>query len=211
MTPHESNVTVRKCRDLPHHRASADGVRSYPHGAPNVIEREQKFPRGALPCRRMTPATSDLCDAHGDAVRVVAPLFRDYGGSRRFAGVISTVKVHEDNALVRAALEQAGGGRVLVIDGGGSLRTALLGDQLASLAHDNGWAGVIVHGCIRDAEAVGAVAIGVKALATHPRKSGKKGWGERDVPVAFGGVTFTPGEWLAADPDGIVVAAKPLG
>jgi len=159
----------------------------------------------------MIPATADLCDAHGDAVRVVAPLFRSFGGRRRFAGVISTVKVHEDNALVRAALEQAGGGRVLVIDGGGSLRTALLGDQLAKLAHDSGWAGVIVNGCVRDAEALAAIDVGVEALAGHPRRSGKKGWGERDVPVTFGGVTFAPGEWLAADPDGIVVASQPLG
>ena len=159
----------------------------------------------------MTPATTDLCDAHGEAVCVVAPLFRDFGGRRSFAGTIVTVKVHEDNVLVRAALEQAGGGRVLVVDGGGSLRVALLGDQIAELAQRNGWAGVVVHGAIRDADAVGAIDIGMKALATCPRKSAKNGWGERDVPVTFGGVTFAPGQWLAADTDGIVVASGPLG
>jgi regulator of ribonuclease activity A len=159
----------------------------------------------------MSLATAYLCDAHGDAVRLVASLFRDFGGRRRFAGSITTVKAHEDNVLVRAALEQPGGGRVLVIDGGGSLRCALLGDQLAALAHENGWVGIVVNGASRDAEAVGTIDIGVKALATCPRKSAKKGWGERDVPVTFGGVTFAPGEWLAADADGIVVAAGPLG
>ncbi|MFT3766937.1 MAG: ribonuclease E activity regulator RraA [Minicystis sp.] len=158
----------------------------------------------------MIPATTDLCDAHGDAVRVVAPLFRDFGGRRRFAGTIVTIKVHEDNVLVRAALGEPGEGRVLVVDGGGSLRTALLGDQLAQLARDSGWSGVVVYGCVRDAEAMSAIEVGVKALATHPRKSGKKGWGERDVPVTFGGVTFVPGEWLCADADGIVVATRPL-
>jgi regulator of ribonuclease activity A len=159
----------------------------------------------------MPPATTDLCDAHGDAVRVVTPMLRSYGGAVRFGGPISTVKVHEDNTLVRRAFEEPGAGRVLVIDGGGSLRVALLGDQLASLAAGNGWAGVVVHGAIRDSEAVGKIALGVVALATNPRKSAKKGWGERDVPVHFGGVTFAPGEWLYADADGIVVAATALG
>lgn len=155
----------------------------------------------------MSLATADLCDAHGDTVRVVAPMFHDFGGQRRFAGLVTTVKVHEDNVSVRAALEEPGRGRVLVVDGGGSLRVALLGDQLATLARDHGWEGVVIHGAIRDAEALGGVAVGVKALAACPRKSAKKGWGERDVPVTFGGVTFMPGEWLAADADGIVVAA----
>jgi regulator of ribonuclease activity A len=159
----------------------------------------------------MLQATTDLCDAHGDTVRVVAPLFRDFGGARHFAGRIATVKVHEDNVLVRAAFEEKGEGRVLVIDGGGSLRVALVGDQLAAIAANNGWAGIVVNGCIRDSEAISAIALGVKAIATCPRKSAKRGWGERDVPVTFGGVTFTPGEWLCADADGIVVAHAPLG
>lgn len=155
-------------------------------------------------------ATTDLCDAHGDSVRVVAPLFRDFGARRSFAGVVTTVKVYEDNVLVRAALEQAGNGRVLVIDGGGSLRCALLGDQIAALAQTNGWEGIVMNAAIRDAEALAAIDIGMKALATCPCKSAKHGWGEHDVPVTFGGVTFSPGEWLAADADGIVVAATPL-
>jgi regulator of ribonuclease activity A len=158
----------------------------------------------------MSLATTDLCDLHGDAVRVVAPLFRDFGARRDFAGFIVTVGVYEDNVLVRAALEQPGNGRVLIVDGGGSLRCALLGDQMISLAHRNGWAGIIVNGAVRDVEALGAIPIGVKALAPCPRKSGKQGQGERDVPVSFGGITFTPGEWLSADADGIVVAATAL-
>ncbi|MEO7329161.1 MAG: ribonuclease E activity regulator RraA [Minicystis sp.] len=159
----------------------------------------------------MLIATTDLCDEHGESVRVVASLFRDFGKIRHFAGVIATIKVHEDNVLVRAALEQPGDGRVLVVDGGGSLRCALMGDMIAELAVKSGWSGVLLHGCIRDAEAIGRLDLGVRALGTHPRKSGKKGWGEKDVPVSFGGVTFAPGEWLCADADGIVVAARPLG
>jgi len=158
----------------------------------------------------MTHATTDLCDAHGDAVRVVAPIFRDFGGAERFGGRVATLKVHEDNVLVRRALEEPGEGRVLVIDGGGSLRVALLGDQLAALGAGNGWAGVVVHGAVRDSAALATMAFGVKALGVHPRKSAKNGWGERDVPVTFGGVTFSPGEWLYADADGIVVASAAL-
>lgn len=153
-------------------------------------------------------ATADLCDAHGEAARVLTLPLRDLGGRLRFAGPIATLRVHEDNALVRAALEAPGAGRVLVIDGGGSVRTALVGDQLAALAVQNGWAGIVVHGAIRDAEAIGALDLGVKAMTTCPRKSAKNGWGERDVPVTFGGVTFTPGEWLAADADGVVVLPR---
>jgi regulator of ribonuclease activity A len=159
----------------------------------------------------MPIATTDLCDAHGESVRVVAPLFRDFGKVRHFAGTIATLKVFEDNVLVRAALEQPGEGRVLVVDGGGSLRCALMGDIIARLAVDSGWAAVVINGCVRDAEAIGELALGVRALGTHPRKSGKKGWGERDVPLSFGGVTFRPGEWLCADADGLVVAEQPLG
>ena len=159
----------------------------------------------------MPPATADLCDAHGDAVRVVAPIFRSFGKVRAFAGGIVTVKVPEDNVMVRAALEQPGHGRVLVVDGGGSLRCALVGEQIAMLAAQHGWSGLVIHGCVRDVEAIGAVDVGIQALASHPRRSAKKGWGERDVPVTFGGVTFTPGEWLCADADGIVVASKAPG
>lgn len=159
----------------------------------------------------MALATADLWDEHGDELEVVAPILRDFGGKPAFAGPISTVKCHEDNVLVRRALEEDGAGRVLVVDGGGSRRCALLGDRLAALARDHGWAGVVIWGCLRDSREVGETAVGVKALGTNPRKSVKKGEGERDVPVTFGGVTFRPGHWLYADEDGILVAPRRLG
>ena len=157
-----------------------------------------------------TFATPDLFDAHGPAVQVVEPLFRDFGGNRRFAGPIETVKVFEDNKLVRATLETPGAGRVLVVDGGGSLRCALVGDQLGELAVRNGWTGIVVWGCIRDSAVIATQAVGVKALATNPARSVRKGEGSTGIPVSFGGVTFTPGAWLYADEDGILVSATPL-
>jgi len=151
--------------------------------------------------------TTDLCDQYANQVRIVTPLFRDYGGQTLFNGPVSTIKVFEDNSLVRGALEEPGKGRVLVVDGGGSMRCALLGDMLAALGRDNGWAGVVVYGCVRDAADLAGIPIGVKALNTHPLKSTKKGIGERDVPVTFGGVTFKAGDYLYADEDGIIVSA----
>lgn len=150
----------------------------------------------------MDISTADLCDAHADELQIAEPGLVTMGGAPAFGGPIATVQVLEDNVLVRQALEEPGQGRVLVIDGGGSLRCALLGDMLA---RDNGWAGVIVNGCVRDSQA-----IGVMALATHPRKSEKLGQGAREVPVTFAGVTFGPGEMVYADRDGIVVATRPL-
>jgi regulator of ribonuclease activity A len=150
--------------------------------------------------------TADLCDLFPERVRVALPLFRDWGGIVSFAGPIETLRVFEDNALVRGVLESDGLGRVLVVDGGGSLRTALVGGRLAVLARENGWSGIVVHGCIRDVVEVGATALGVRALGTSPMKSAKAGKGERGVPITFAGVTFTPGDWLYADADGIVVA-----
>jgi regulator of ribonuclease activity A len=155
-------------------------------------------------------ATPDLCDEFGAEVRVAEPLFRDWGGVERFAGPIATLRVFEDNALVRQALEMPGGGRVLVVDGGGSLRAALVGGNLAALAHQNGWSGVVVYGCIRDAAEIASTPVGVKALQAVPRRSARAGAGERGVPVAFAGVTFAPGAWLYADRDGIVVADRKL-
>lgn len=155
-------------------------------------------------------ATTDLCDAHEGKVRVAEPLFRDFGGLPAFDGPIVTLEVFEDNSLVRAALEEPGQGRVLVVDGRGSLRCALLGGNLAALAEEKGWSGVVVFGAVRDSRELATAKIGVKALAPHPRKSEKKGAGRRDVPVTFAGVTFTPGEWLYADEDGIIVAASQL-
>lgn len=156
-----------------------------------------------------TTKTTDLCDAHPEIVRVADPIFRAYGGKPDFGGPIATLKVHEDNALVRATLEQLGGGRVLVIDGGGSLRRALVGDQLGALAVRNGWAGIVVHGCIRDSADLASIAIGIRALATHPMRSEKRGHGTSGEPVTFAGVTFRPGERLYADADGIVVLPGP--
>ena len=158
----------------------------------------------------MSDSTSDLCDRFGDEVRVAAPIFADFGGRLSFQGQIVTVKVYEDNVLVRAELETAGQGRVLVIDGGGSLRCALVGDQVGGLARANGWAGLVIYGCVRDTSALKTMDLGIKALAACPRKSAKKGWGEREIPLTFAGQTFRPGEWLAADSDGIVVSAAPF-
>ncbi|XXY52997.1 ribonuclease E activity regulator RraA [Sorangium sp. So ce269] len=154
--------------------------------------------------------TTDLCDNHPDAIAVADPIFRDYGGARLFHGRVATVKVHEANVLVRKMLEEPGEGRVLVVDGGGSLRCALLGDNLADMAHRNGWAGLLVYGCIRDVEEIARIPIGVKALATHPRKSGKKDMGDRDVPVTFAGITYVPGGFVYADLDGVLFARDQL-
>ena len=149
--------------------------------------------------------TTDLCDAHEDVVRVVEPMFASFGGKAIFHGRIVTLRVFEDNSFVRAALASDGHGRVLVIDGGGSVRRALVGDQLASRAIQNGWAGIVVNGCIRDSRAIAAMDIGVFALGTHPMKTLKKNAGEADITVSFGKVDFVPGEWLYADEDGVIV------
>lgn len=158
--------------------------------------------------------TPDLCDLHeaelGITIQVVEPIFQRFGSRRAFCGQIATLRVFEDNSLVRSALEGFGRGKVLVVDGGASVRCALLGDQLGELAHTNGWDGVIINGCIRDSTVINRIDIGVRALATNPRKSVKKGAGERDIPVTFGGVTFEPGQWLYADEDGILVSVNPL-
>ena len=155
-------------------------------------------------------ATADLCDEFGPEVRVAEPLFRDWGGSMAFAGPVETLRVFEDNALVRQVLGSPGRGRVLVVDGGGSLRSALVGGNLAALAEQNGWAGIVVNGCVRDVDEIRAVAIGVKALHPVPRKSGKSGEGDQGVPVTFAGVTFTRGCHLYADRDGLIVADREL-
>ena len=158
----------------------------------------------------MNFSTADLCDEFGDDVRVAGPIFEDYGGRGSFSGEIETIRVFEDNVLVREALEGEGRGRVLVVDGGGSTRCALVGDKLAAMAHENGWTGVVVNGCIRDSAEVAKLPLGVKALHAVPRRSGKEGSGERGVTVEFAGVSFSPGEYLYADADGIVVARSDL-
>ncbi len=154
--------------------------------------------------------TADLCDAFASSVQPAQPLFQDYGGVRRFAGPIETLRVYEDNALVRQVLETPGQGRVLVLDGGGSLRAALVGGRLAALARENGWAGLIVNGCIRDSVETRRIPVGIKALNTSPMRSGKNGAGDRGVPVSFAGVTFSPGHFVYADEDGVVVAERSL-
>lgn len=163
----------------------------------------------------MTTATADLCDAHepmllDGSLRVVTALLRDYGGRTSFQGAIATLRVFEDNTLVREALSAPGEGRVLVVDGGGSLRCALVGGNLGALAVNSGWSGVVVHGCVRDAAELARCAVGVRALGTHPRKSRKAGAGEREVALDLGGVTVRPGDWCYADEDGLLVSARPL-
>ena len=155
-------------------------------------------------------STADLYDQYESDVKVALPGFRDYGGRKRFYGPISTLKVYEDNSLVRAMLEEPGDNRVLVVDGGESMHCALVGDKLAQLAMDNNWMGIIVSGCIRDSQVIGGIDIGMKALGTNPRKSVKRNTGERDVPVSFSGVLFTPGEFIYADEDGILISARSL-
>lgn len=158
----------------------------------------------------MSIATADLCDKYSD-LQICEPMFADFGGVLAFHGPIRTLKIFEDNALVRSTLETPGKGAVLVVDGGGSMRCALVGGNLGALAVKNGWAGIIVNGCIRDSEEIAEQNVGVKALALHPRKS-EKGLhsGHVDKVVEFAGVIFRPGEFLYADADGIVVCPKPL-
>jgi regulator of ribonuclease activity A len=158
----------------------------------------------------MPLSTADLYDAHPERAQVTEGRWLALGRRRAFAGEIRTVKCHEDNVLVRRALEEAGGGGVLVVDGGGSLRAALLGDNLAGAAVRNGWSGVVVYGCVRDRAAIDRLDLGVRCLATTPRRSAKKGFGERDVVVSFAGVRFAPGAHRYADEDGILVADAPL-
>lgn len=154
--------------------------------------------------------TADLYDEHGEQLAICEPVFRDYGGHACFHGRIHTLKCFEDNSLVRQALEEPVKGDVLVVDAGGSLRCAMLGDQLATIAVDNGWSGIVMYGCIRDSADIATMPVGVKALATHPAKSNKHGVGEQDIPVSFCGVRFTPGSYLYADSDGIVVSDSEL-
>lgn len=158
----------------------------------------------------MSIKTADLCDQFEEALQIADPVLRNFGGRRAFHGPISTVKVFEDNSLVREALESPGNGRVLVVDGGGSLRCALVGETMARIAEDGGWAGIVIFGCIRDSVEIGRMSIGLKALSTNPRSSQKRGEGQWEVPVHFAGVTFRPGEYLYADDDGIIVTPGEL-
>jgi regulator of ribonuclease activity A len=150
-------------------------------------------------------AVADLCDEHEGEIEVCVAPFRDYGARSAFFGPIRTVRCREDNSKVREVLAEPGLGQVLVVDGGGSMQCALVGDALAAEAAANGWAGVVVNGAVRDAAALAGIGLGVKALGTNPRRSVKRGEGVVDTPVAFGGVVFVPGDMLYADPDGVAV------
>jgi regulator of ribonuclease activity A len=156
-------------------------------------------------------ATADLCDEYGDVTQVVAPGLVDFGGETAFAGLVTTLQVYEDNALVRTVLADPGEGRVLVIDGGASLRCALVGGNLAKLAERNQWRGIVVWGAVRDVRELRQCRIGLRALAAQPRKSHKAGRGRQDVPITIGGVIVHAGDWLAADEDGVIVAPRELG
>ncbi|KAA8523477.1 hypothetical protein F0562_009900 [Nyssa sinensis] len=160
-------------------------------------------------------ATAEVCDtnaailANGD-LRILQPVFQIYGQCRAFSGPIVTLKVFEDNVLVRELLETKGEGRVLVIDGGGSMRCALVGGNLGQLAQNMGWAGIVVNGCIRDVDEINSCGIGVRALASHPQKSNKKGIGEKHIPIYVAGSLIQEGEWLYADSDGILISKMEL-
>ncbi|UCH54249.1 MAG: ribonuclease E activity regulator RraA [Pseudomonadota bacterium] len=158
----------------------------------------------------MSSKTADLCDQYSDRLQIASPGLLDFGGRLGFSGEIVTLKLFEDNSLVRELLGTKGAGKVLVVDGGGSMRCALLGDMLAGKAVENGWSGLVINGCIRDALEIAILPLGVKALGTHPQKSEKKGTGERNIPVSFSQVTFRTGHYLYADRDGLVVAAERL-
>ena len=158
----------------------------------------------------MTKSTCDLCDEYAAIVQIADPLFKSYGGRAAFCGQMSTVRCPEDNSLVREWVASDGRGKVLVVDGFGSLRRALLGDQLGEKAVANGWQGIVINGAVRDVEALEKLDLGILALAAIPVKTDKKGAGETDLSLRFAGVTFTPGHYVYADRSGLVVAPNAL-
>lgn len=158
----------------------------------------------------MPATTTDLSDAHADAIAHCRPIFTNFGGRTHFSGPIATVACVEDNVLYEQALGDVAAGTVVVVDGGGSLSCALMGDRLAGLAVDRGVPGVIINGCVRDTEQLAALDVAVLALAAHPRRSVKRGRGARDVPVAFADVLWVPGHVVYGDPDGVILSPEPL-
>jgi len=152
----------------------------------------------------------EICDIYPQSVRILEPSLINFGGRDTFYGEIVTIKTFEDNSKVREQVFQDGTGKVLVVDGGGSIRHALLGDMLAQAASDNHWSGIIINGCIRDVNAMAVIDVGVKALGAHPLKTDKRGIGDVDVAICFGGVSFHPGEYVYADNNGVLVSEKPL-
>lgn len=157
----------------------------------------------------MTLPTPDLLDAAPDAA-VIELQFRNLGGHRQFSGRAVTIKCHEDNSLVKQCVAEPGAGRVIVVDGGGSLRQALLGDMLAAEAAGNGWAGLVINGAIRDVDEIAVTALGVQALGVTPRKTDKRGEGQRDIVLHVGGARIAPGDYIYADNNGVVVSTEPL-
>ncbi len=157
-----------------------------------------------------TISTPDLCDEHGDAVRVIELPFKHYGAVHQFGGQVETIKCFEDNSLVAEQVKQPGAGRVLVVDGGGSPRRSLLGDNLASAAVKSGWAGIVIYGYLRDVEEIAPMRLGVLALGSVPRKTEKRGEGQLGVPLQFGGCELRRGDYLYADETGVIVAAQSL-
>jgi regulator of ribonuclease activity A len=154
-------------------------------------------------------STPDFSDAAPEALAIELQWI-NYGLLRQFGGEVVTIKCHEDNSLVKACVEEPGRGRVIVVDGGGSRRRALLGDLLAEKAAVNGWAGLIINGVIRDVDEIGRTALGVQALGSCPVKTDKLGMGQRDIPVHFGGVLISPGDYIYADNNGVLVSKRPL-
>jgi regulator of ribonuclease activity A len=153
----------------------------------------------------MSWCTADLCDEHADAARVLPPVFRSFGARARFSGTLVTVKCFEDNVLIKATLATPGRGKVLAVDGGGSLRCALFGDMLAHIAAEAGWEGVVLHGCVRDTVGIARFDLGVRALGSHPRPPQRRGEGVVGVPIQLAGVACVPGDLLFADEDGMVI------
>jgi len=158
----------------------------------------------------MSASVPDICDQFLDEITVLDPAFHDFGGRERFSGEIVTIKCFEDNSLVGDAVRQPGRGRVLVVDGGGSMRRALLGDLLAAAAAENDWQGLLIYGCVRDVEILRTIELGVKALAACPVKTDKRGEGQSDVPLRFAGGLMEPGHYLYADANGVVIAKEKL-
>ncbi|MEY2777863.1 MAG: hypothetical protein RLY30_1961 [Pseudomonadota bacterium] len=172
-------------------------------------------PKSQRPAAAAPRRTPDLCDAHESLIadgrlRVFPPVLQNYGGAEQMSGPVVTVKCFEDNGLIRQTLSQPGNGRVLVVDGGGSDRCALVGGDLAGLAERQGWAGLVIHGCVRDLSELIEAQVGVWAIANHPRKPATAGLGAKDIPVDVAGVLVRPGEYLVADADGVLVSEKIL-
>ncbi len=157
----------------------------------------------------MTP-TPDLCDDNEGSVAAFELQFQHFGLNKSFSGQAVTVKCFEDNSVVKELVNTPGDGKVIVVDGGGSMRRALLGDMLAEAAVNNGWSGLVIHGCIRDVQVINTLAIGVKALGTHPMKTDKRGEGQQQINIEFGGVTVANGDYIYADENGVIVAKEAL-